>query len=58
MNAYQRRAEYTADQFSKDRFEEKKPGYSLAQGLIKIHVKNASNLNPDSVYSLYHFSHP
>lgn len=30
----------------------------LCKGLIKIHVKNASNLNPDPLYSIMKFSHP
>ena len=30
----------------------------LGEGLIKIHVKNAANLNPDPLYAMYHFSHP
>ena len=30
----------------------------MGDGLIKIHVKNASNLNPDSLYAWIHFNHP
>lgn len=33
-------------------------GEDLCQGLIKIHVNNASNLNPDFLYACVNFSHP
>ncbi|KAI8853264.1 peptidase family M48-domain-containing protein [Chytridium lagenaria] len=35
-------------------------GYAsvLASGLIKIHLKNLGNLNPDKYYSSWHYSHP
>lgn len=33
-------------------------GDDLSRGLIKIHVKNASNLNPDSLYAWVNFNHP
>ena len=37
-----------------------KLGYAkqLSSGLIKIHVKNLGNLNPDSWYSAWNYSHP
>jgi STE24 endopeptidase len=35
-------------------------GYAgqLKSGLIKIHVKNLGNVNPDSWYSAWNYSHP
>jgi hypothetical protein len=33
-------------------------GTELGSGLIKIHVKNASNLNPDPLYAWVNFNHP
>ncbi|CAM9198153.1 unnamed protein product, partial [Ectocarpus fasciculatus] len=33
-------------------------GHELAEGLVKISVENLGNMVPDSLYSLYHFSHP
>jgi hypothetical protein len=27
-------------------------------GLVKMSIENRSNLDPDSMYSLYHYSHP
>ncbi len=30
----------------------------MANALIRIHVKNASNLNPDPFYATLKFSHP
>ncbi|KAJ2656357.1 zinc metalloprotease [Coemansia sp. RSA 1200] len=54
MNLLSRLHEFDADAFSK------KLGFgkSLASGLIKVHVENKSNLNPDPLYSAYHYSHP
>ena len=31
---------------------------ALCRALIKIHVKNAANLNPDPLYAALKFSHP
>lgn len=28
------------------------------RGLIRLHIKNKANLNPDPLYATYHFSHP
>ncbi|PVU91879.1 hypothetical protein BB560_006098 [Smittium megazygosporum] len=54
FNKLSRKNEFEADAFSK------KLGYKedLKQGLIKIHVENKGNLNPDKLYSAYHYSHP
>jgi STE24 endopeptidase len=54
MNVVSRRFEFQADAFAKGL------GYKdvLKSGLIKIHVKNMGNLNPDSWYSAWHYSHP
>jgi len=54
MNTLTRYYEYQADAFAC------RLGYddALYQGLIKIHSENKSNLNPDSLYSIYHHSHP
>ena len=37
-----------------------KLGYrkELISGLVRLHIKNKGNLNPDPLYSTYHFSHP
>ncbi|GES73653.1 CAAX prenyl protease 1 homolog [Rhizophagus clarus] len=54
MNILSRKHEFEADAFAK------KLGYGvqLRSGLIKIQIKNLGNLNNDSWYSAYHFSHP
>ncbi|KAJ1845808.1 CAAX prenyl protease 1, partial [Coemansia sp. RSA 486] len=46
--------EFDADAFSK------KLGYGkpLASGLIKLQIENKSIMNPDPLYSAYHYSHP
>lgn len=31
---------------------------ALKSGLIKISTENLGNLNPDPLYSTYHYSHP
>lgn len=46
--------EFAADKYAQDLGM----GAALAQGLIKINIENLGNLVPDSLYSLYHFSHP
>jgi STE24 endopeptidase len=28
------------------------------RGLIRLHIQNKANLNPDPLYATYHFSHP
>ncbi|CAG8737837.1 1876_t:CDS:2 [Gigaspora rosea] len=54
MNIKSRQHEFEADAYSK------KLGYGaqLRSGLIKIQLKNLSNLNNDKWFSAYHFSHP
>ncbi|OMJ20220.1 CAAX prenyl protease 1-like protein [Smittium culicis] len=54
FNKLSRKHEFEADAFSCSL------GYNehLKQGLIKIHVENKGNLNPDKLYSAYHYSHP
>ncbi|KAJ2084265.1 zinc metalloprotease [Coemansia sp. RSA 988] len=53
-NLVSRVHEFQADEFSK------KLGYGkqLASGLIKLQIENKSSMNPDPLYSAYHFSHP
>jgi STE24 endopeptidase len=48
-----RRFEFQADQFAGPKYK-----FHLAKALIKVHVKNASNLNPDPLYASLTFSHP
>jgi STE24 endopeptidase len=54
MHLLSRLFEFQADAFAKSL------GYGklLESGLIKIHVKNLGNLNPDKWYSAWHYSHP
>ncbi|KAJ1565094.1 CAAX prenyl protease 1 [Nowakowskiella sp. JEL0078] len=54
MNLLSRKFEFEADAFAK------KLGYvsELKSGLVKIHVKNLGSMNPDPLYSAYHYSHP
>eukprot|EP00741_Cyanophora_paradoxa_P019343 tig00000215_g18671.t1 len=53
QNALTRRFEYQADEFAV------KQGFGhLDRALIKIHLENASNLDPDPWYSAYNYSHP
>jgi STE24 endopeptidase len=49
-----RRNEFAADEYSQGL------GYSqqLQSGLCKIHVENLGAMNPDRMYSMYHYSHP
>ena len=49
-----RKLEFQADKFAKDLGYEK----LLMKGLIRLHVKNKANLNPDPLYATYRFSHP
>jgi len=48
-----------AFEFEADRFA-KNLGYGeeLKSGLVKLHLKNLGNMNPDRWYSTYHYSHP
>ncbi|KAI8928174.1 peptidase family M48-domain-containing protein [Entophlyctis helioformis] len=54
MNIMSRTHEFEADQYAK------KKGYAplLKSALIKLQVSNRSNLNPDKLYSIWHYSHP
>lgn len=54
VNINSRANEFAADNYAK----ELGMGADLASGLIKISIENLGNLVPDSLYSLYHFSHP
>ncbi|KAJ2400370.1 zinc metalloprotease [Coemansia sp. RSA 2531] len=53
-NVMSRKHEFEADEFSK------KLGYGkeLASSLIKLQIENKGNMNPDHMYSAYHYSHP
>ncbi|KAJ3326072.1 CAAX prenyl protease 1 [Blyttiomyces sp. JEL0837] len=54
MHVISRIHEFQADAYAKSL------GYAsvLANGLIKLHKKNLGNLNPDKLYSAWHYSHP
>eukprot|EP00347_Sterkiella_histriomuscorum_P021201 403334852 len=54
MMSYIRKLEFQADEFSMNL------GYKdqLGSSLIKIHVENATNMNPDFYYANYHYNHP
>jgi len=54
MNLLSREFEFQADAFAKAL------GYAqqLKSGLIKLNLENLGNMNPDSWYSTYHYSHP
>jgi len=54
MNILSRRNEFQADGFAKDHQREK----ALASALIKLSVKNLSNLTPHPAYVFFHYSHP
>ncbi|KAJ1720378.1 zinc metalloprotease [Coemansia erecta] len=53
-NVLSRKHEFEADAFSK------KLGYAekLRSGLIKLQIENKSVMNPDPLYSAFHYSHP
>lgn len=54
MNILSRKHEFQADHYAKDLGYEK----DLKSGLIKLHVSNLGNMNPDPLYSAFHYSHP
>nr|KAJ3422053.1 CAAX prenyl protease 1 [Polyrhizophydium stewartii] len=54
MNLVSRHDEFGADRYAVSRNYEQ----HLKSGLIKLHLKNSSNLNPDRLYSIWHYSHP
>lgn len=47
-------------EFAADAFAAEDPLYqdALCRALIKIHLTNAANLNPDPFYASLNFSHP
>jgi len=53
-NAISRKYEYQADAFAKKNYS----GKALIDALIKLSVKNLSNLTPHPVYVFFHYSHP
>jgi len=52
MNFVSRHFEYQADHYAVEL------GFDLNMPLAKIHQENLGNMNPDSWYSTYHYSHP
>eukprot|EP00761_Pharyngomonas_kirbyi_P013225 gb/GECH01013252.1/.p1 GENE.gb/GECH01013252.1/~~gb/GECH01013252.1/.p1 ORF type:complete len:467 (+),score=104.45 gb/GECH01013252.1/:1-1401(+) len=52
FNAVSRKFEYEADEFAT------KLGFDLGPSLTKLHVQNLGSMDPDSLYSAYHYSHP
>ena len=53
--ALTRKMEFAADAFAA---EDSRYKAALCKSIIKIHVENSSNLNPDPFYALLNFSHP
>ncbi len=53
-NVISRKYEYQADAFAKKHYSAK----ALINALIKLSVKNLSNLTPHPVYVFFHYSHP
>jgi len=54
MHLLSRSHEFEADRFAVDL----KFGGGLKSGLTKLQIENLSNMNPDKLYSTYHYSHP
>lgn len=54
MNILSRRNEYQADAFAAEYYNAE----ALASALIKLSVKNLSNLRPHPAYVFFHYSHP
>eukprot|EP00611_Tribonema_gayanum_P016929 TRINITY_DN2941_c0_g1_i1.p2 TRINITY_DN2941_c0_g1~~TRINITY_DN2941_c0_g1_i1.p2 ORF type:complete len:475 (-),score=204.35 TRINITY_DN2941_c0_g1_i1:498-1922(-) len=54
MNYWSRHCEFQADEYAV------KLGYAqaLQTGLCKLSLENLGNMNPDPLYSAYHYSHP
>ena len=50
-----RKMEFAADAFAA---EDETYRQALCRALIKIHITNSSNLNPDPFYATLKFSHP
>jgi STE24 endopeptidase len=55
LNLLSRKHEYEADRFAAKVLRDRKP---MAEALIRLTVKNLSNLTPHPWYSAYHYSHP
>jgi STE24 endopeptidase len=55
LNYLSRKHEYEADRFSVEVLKDPEP---MEESLIKLTVKNLSNLTPHPWYSAYHYSHP
>jgi STE24 endopeptidase len=55
FNYMSRKHEYEADRFAARALKDGKP---MEEALIKLTVKNLSNLTPHPWYSAYHYSHP
>jgi len=54
MNILSRKHEFQADAFAKKMGFQKE----LTSGLIKLSIENLGDMNPDTWYSTYHYSHP
>lgn len=54
LNALSRKHEFEADAFAVKLGK----AHPLATGLLKLQKKNLGDMNPDPLYSAYHFSHP
>jgi STE24 endopeptidase len=55
MNYLSRKHEYEADRFAVKVLKDPQP---MEESLIKLTIKNLSNLTPHPWYSAYHYSHP
>ncbi len=55
MNFLSRKHEYEADHFAAVTLQDGKP---MEEALVKLTIKNLSNLTPHPWYSAYHYSHP
>jgi len=54
LTVHSRHCEFAADKFSFDL----DMSQDLQSGLCKIHLENLGAMCPDSLYSMYHYSHP
>jgi len=54
LTVFSRHCEFAADEFSVDL----DMSQDLQSGLCKIHLENLGAMCPDSLYSMYHYSHP
>ncbi len=53
-NIISRKYEYQADAFANEQYS----GKALINALIRLSVKNLSNLTPHPAYVFFHYSHP